>query len=99
NPPTTVFSAQPGPATTATLIALEGEHYRLAVGRGDILDTPELPNVQMPYFHFRPNSGMRTFLTAWLRHGGTHHFCMNLGDHVERWSHLAELLGIDFVEI
>ena len=33
NPPTTVFSAQPGVATTATLIALEGEHYRLAVAR------------------------------------------------------------------
>ena len=99
NPPTTVFSAQPGTATTATLIALEGEHYRLAVGRGDILDTPELPNVQMPYFHFQPSSGMRTFLTSWLRNGGTHHFCMNLGDHVERWRYLAELLDIDFVEI
>jgi len=98
NPPTTVFSAQPGVATTATLIALEGEHYRLAVGRGLILDTPELPNVQMPYFHFQPSSGMRTFLTSWLRSGGTHHFCMNLGDHVGRWHYLAELLDIDFVE-
>ena len=99
NPPTTVFSAQPGVATTATLIALGGEHYRLAVARGDVLDTPELPHVQMPYFHFRPNSGMRSFLTSWLRNGGTHHFCLNLGDHVERWCRLAELLDIDFVEI
>ena len=99
NPPTTVFSAQPGIATTATLIALEGEHYRLAVARGEVLDTPELPLVQMPYFHFRPDSGMRAFLTSWLRNGGTHHFCLNLGDHVERWRHLAELLDIDFVEI
>ena len=99
NPPTTVFSAQPGIATTATLIALEGEHYCLAVARGEILDTPELPLVQMPYFHFRPDSGMRNYLTEWLRHGGTHHFCLNLGDHVERWRILAELLDIDFVEI
>ncbi|HEY5272692.1 MAG TPA: L-fucose/L-arabinose isomerase family protein [Acidimicrobiales bacterium] len=99
NPPTTVFSAQPGIATTATLIALEGEHYCLAVARGEILDTPELPLVQMPYFHFRPDSGMRKYLTEWLRHGGTHHFCLNLGDHVERWRILAELLDIDFVEI
>jgi len=99
NPPTTVFSAQPGVATTATLIALGGEHYRLAVARGDVLDTPELPHVQMPYFHFRPNSGMRLFLTSWLRNGGTHHFCLNLGDHVERWCRLAELLDIEFVEI
>jgi len=99
NPPTTVFSAEPGIATTATLIALEGEYYRLAVARGEVLDTPELPLVQMPYFHFRPDTGMRSFLTSWLRNGGTHHFCLNLGDHVARWRILAELLDIEFVEI
>lgn len=99
NPPTVVFSAEPGPATTATLIALEGEFYRLAVARGEILDTPELPLVQMPYFHFRPKSGMRSYLDEWLRNGGTHHFVTNLGDHVDRWRTLAELLDIDFVEI
>jgi len=99
NPPTTVFSAEPGIATTATLIPLDGEFYRLAVARGEVLDTPVLPNVQMPYFHYRPASGMRAFLTEWLRNGGTHHFCMNLGDHLERWRILAELLDIDFVEL
>ncbi len=99
NPPTAVFSAQPGPATTATLIPLEGELYRLAVGLGEVLDTPVLPKLEMPYFHFRPASGMRHFLDEWLRNGGTHHFCMNLGDHVERWRILAELLDIDFVEL
>jgi L-arabinose isomerase len=85
-----------GPAMR-TLRALEGEHFRLAVSRGEVLDTPELPLVQMPYFHFRPDSGMRPFLTSWLRNGGTHHFCLNLGDHVERWRILAELLDIDYV--
>ncbi|MFZ0060303.1 MAG: hypothetical protein WAL35_09715 [Acidimicrobiales bacterium] len=34
-----------------------------------------------------------------MRNGGTHHFCLNLGDHVERWRNLAELLDVDFVEI
>jgi L-arabinose isomerase len=99
NPPTTVFSAEPGPATTATLIPLEGEIYRLVVGRGEVLDTPELPNVEMPYFHFRPESGMQAFMDAWLSTGGMHHFCMNLGDHTDRWQHLAELLEIDYMEI
>lgn len=97
NPPTLVFSAEPGPATTATLVPLEGEHYRLAVSRGEILGTPVLPKLEMPYFHYRPASGVRAFLNGWLRNGGTHHFCMNLGDHVERWRVLAELAGIDFV--
>ncbi len=99
NPPTTVFSAEPGPATTANLIPLEGEAFRLVVGRGEVLDTPELPNVEMPYFHFRPERGMQTFLDDWLRLGGTHHFVMNLGDQVERWRLLAELLDVDYHEI
>ena len=62
NPPTPVFSAEPGIATSAALVPLEGEFYRLVVGRGEVLDTPELPNVEMPYFHFRPES----------RHGVVH---------------------------
>ena len=99
NPPTTVFSAEPGPATTANLIPLEGEVFRLMVGRGEVLDTPELPGVEMPYFHFRPRSGMQQFLDDWLRLGGTHHFVINLGDHVDRWRRLAELLDIDYQEI
>jgi L-arabinose isomerase len=99
NPPTTVFSAQPGPATTASLVPLEGEDYRLLAGLGEVLDTPELPKVEMPYFHFRPQSGLRPFMNEWLRNGGTHHFCTNLGDHVDRWRYLAELLDIDFVEL
>jgi len=99
NPPTAVFSAQPGPATTASLVPLEGEEFRLLAGLGEVLDTPELPKVEMPYFHFRPNSGLRDFMNEWLRNGGTHHFCTNLGDHVERWRYLAELLDVDFVEL
>ena len=99
NPPTTVFSAEPGPATTANLIPLEGEAFRLVVGRGEVLDTPELPAVEMPYFHFRPQRGMREFLDDWLRLGGTHHFVVNLGDHAERWRLLAEQLDLDYEEI
>lgn len=99
NPPTAVFSAQPGPATTASLVPLEGEIYRLIAGYGEVLDTPELPKVEMPYFHFRPDDDVREFMNTWLHNGGTHHFCTNLGQHVDRWRYLAELLDIDFVEI
>ncbi|MGZ8512321.1 MAG: arabinose isomerase, partial [Candidatus Limnocylindria bacterium] len=99
NPPTTVFSLEPGVATTANLIPLEGEAFRLVVGRGQVLDTPELPNVEMPYFHFRPDSGLRPFLDDWLRYGGTHHFVVNLGDQVDRWRFVAELLDLDYLEI
>jgi L-arabinose isomerase len=99
NPPTAVFSAEPGPATTASLVPLEGEIYRLIAGTGEVLNTPELPNVEMPYFHFRPDDDLRDFMNSWLHNGGTHHFCTNLGQHVRRWQYLGELLDIDFVEI
>ncbi len=99
NPPTPVFSAVPGPATTAALIPLEGEAYRLLVGRGEVLDTAELPKVEMHYFHFRPEPGMEPFMDQWLELGGPHHFVTNLGDHVGRWRRFAELLEIDYEEI
>jgi L-arabinose isomerase len=99
NPPTPVFSAAPGVATTAALVPLEGEYYRLVVGRGEVLDTPELPNVEMHHFHFRPARGMETFMDDWLRYGAPHHFVTNLGDHTGRWRRLAELLDVEYEEI
>ena len=99
NPPTTVFSAQPGPATVAALVPLEGERYRLLVGQGEVLDTPELPNVEMPYFHFRPHADVKDFMDRWLRLGGPHHFVTNLGEHAPRWRRLGELLDVEVQEL
>ncbi len=99
NPPTPVFSAAPGPATTAALIPIEGEYYRLLVGHGEVLDTPELPRVQMHHFHFRPERGIEAFMDEWLRHGGPHHFVTNLGEQAGRWRRFAELLELDYIEI
>jgi L-arabinose isomerase len=99
NPPTPVFSAVPGPCTTAALVAIEGEHFRLVVGRGEVLDTPELPKVEMHYFHVRPEIGMEPFMDAWLTAGAPHHFVTNLGDHTARWRRLAELLDLELVEL
>jgi L-arabinose isomerase len=98
NPPTPVFSAEPGVATTAALVALEGERYRLVIGRGEVLDTPELPNVEMHYFHFRPYRGMEPFMDRWLSLAAPHHFVTNRGEHAGRWRRLAELLEIEYVE-
>jgi L-arabinose isomerase len=99
NPPTPVFSAQPGVATTAALIPIEGEYYRLVVGRGEVLDTPELPKVEMHYFHFRPHRGMEPFMDEWLSLGGPHHFVTTLGDDAARWRQFAELLELEYEEL
>jgi L-arabinose isomerase len=99
NPPTVVFSAQPGPATITSLVSRAGMGYRLVVSEGEILDTSELPGVPMPYFHFRPRSGIKAAMDRWLLAGGTHHQTLNLGHYARRWRMLAGILGIELAEV
>jgi L-arabinose isomerase len=99
NPPTPVFAAEPGPATAAALVQLDGERMRLVVGHGTVLDTPELPGVEMHHFHFRPDAGIEPFMDRWLELGAPHHFVTTLGDHRGRWRRFAEQLAVEHVEI
>jgi L-arabinose isomerase len=99
NPPTPVFGAEPGPATTAALVQIDGHEMRLVVGHGTVLDTPVLPKVEMHHFHFRPDAGMEPFMDRWLALGAPHHFVTNLGDHRGRWRTLAQQLELAYEEI
>lgn len=99
NPPTLVFMAEPGPATLVSLAPVSGNEYRLVVARGEILDTDELPNVEMPYFHFQPDSGVRDCLDGWLEHGGTHHQCLHLGDVSRRWKMFGDIKNVEVVHV
>jgi L-arabinose isomerase len=99
NPPTVLFMAEPGPATLVSLAPVGSDEYRLVVANGEILDTDELPNVEMPYFHFRPETGVRDCLDGWLEHGGTHHQCLHLGDVSRRWEMWADMLDVDVVHV
>lgn len=99
NPPTVLFQAEPGTGTLVSLVPLVGETYRLVVSVGEVLDTEEMPNVEMPYFHFRPDTGVRACLDGWLANGGTHHQCFHLGDVSRRWEMFCELTGVEFVRV
>src|SRR5919198_5076236 len=96
DPPTFLFQYRPGAATLATLVSLGGERFRLLVSEGEVLDTAELPNLEMPYGHFRPDSGLRTCMDAWLRLGGPHHQVLNPGRHAGAWRTFCELSGLEF---
>jgi L-arabinose isomerase len=39
------------PDGTAILASLGGERFRLLVSEGEVLDTAEFPNLEMPYRH------------------------------------------------
>jgi L-arabinose isomerase len=99
DPPTFLCQLQPGPATLATLVSLEGDRFRLVVAEGENLDSQELPALEMPYGQFRPASGLRACLNGWLRAGGPHHEVMNLGHHAAAWRDFCELAGIEFVQV
>jgi len=99
DPPTFLFQYQPGPATLATLVSLEGERFRLVVAEGENLDSQELPALEMPYGQFRPASGLRACLDGWLTAGGPHHEVMNLGRHAADWKAFCRLTGIEFVQV
>jgi L-arabinose isomerase len=99
DPPTFLFQYQPGPATLATLVSLEGERFRLVVAEGENLDSQQLPALEMPYGQFRPTSGLRACLNGWLRAGGPHHEVMNLGHHAAAWRVFCELTGIEFRQV
>ena len=97
DPPTFLFQYRVGPATLATLVALGGARFRLVVSEGEVLDTDELPELEMPYGFFRPDSGVRSCADAWLRSGGPHHQVLNLGRRAPEWRLFGEAAGIEVV--
>ena len=78
DPPTFLFQYETGPCTLAALLALPDGRFRLVVSEGEILDTEELPGLEMPYGFFRPASGVRACADGWLRAGGPHHQVLEL---------------------
>jgi L-arabinose isomerase len=96
DPPTFLFQYRPGAGTLATLVALEGSRFRLVVCEGEILETDELPALEMPYGFFRPDSGVGACMDAWLRLGGPHHQVLNPGRHADAWRAFCSASGIEF---
>jgi L-arabinose isomerase len=97
DPPTFLFQYATGPATLATLAPLGGDRFRLIVSEGEVLDTEELPALEMPYGFFRPATGVRTCMDAWLRLGGPHHQVLNPGLRADAWRVFSDLAGIELV--
>jgi L-arabinose isomerase len=96
DPPTFLFQYRTGPATLATLVSLGGERFRLLVCEGEMLDTDELPSLEMPYGQFRPDHGVRSSMDTWLRLGGPHHQVLNPGRQAHAWRTFSELAGLEF---
>ena len=99
NPPTPIFTPEYGRATLTSLVSLGGDRFRLVVSKGEILPKTDMVNCEMPYIFFKPDSGVRSCVTGWLRNGGTHHEVINLGDCANRWRMLCDMLDVEYVEV
>ena len=75
--------------------------YRLSEAGtlGEVLDKADLRRCDMPYLFFRPQSGVRACVKAWLEQGGTHHEVIVEGVPEERVRLWCRLAGIEFVRI
>jgi L-arabinose isomerase len=65
------------------------------VSEGEVLEREELPKLEMPYGFFRPATGVRECMNAWLRLGGPHHQVLNPGHVAASWQVFGELAGIE----
>ena len=99
NPPTPIFTPEPGPASVLSLVHISGNRFKLVCAHGEILDKSDLRKCEMPYFFFSPASGVSNCVTRWLEEGGTHHEAVVLGDIASRIRLFCRLAGIELVEI
>jgi L-arabinose isomerase len=99
NPPTPIFLPEPGEATLASLVALEGSNFRLVVTKGTILDKLDMENCEMPYLFFKFDKSVQYCIEQWLILGGTHHEAITIGDTRERWKMICRIIGIEYCEI
>lgn len=99
NPPTPMFTPEPGVATVISFPYLGDGRYKFVVSCGEILDKCDLAGCEMPYLFFKPESGFERCAEEWLRQGGTHHEAVTLGDTRAFWRMLAEMLGIEYCEV
>lgn len=99
NPPTLLFTPEPGRAAVLSLVHTGGDNYRLVFARGEILDEHGMKYNDMPYMFFRPDSGVRNCITHWLEQGGSHHEIIVNGDVEERVRLWCKLAGIEFVSL
>jgi L-arabinose isomerase len=81
--------------TALNLGIVEEGAIRMAVYTGETC--PRIPgsaDIDMPYFHFKPDVGLEEFLTEYGLAGGTHHVALTPGDRREDLARLAEVLGV-----
>ena len=87
-----------GRATVLNLAVMEESEFQMIIYTGEICEKiPGANDIDMPYFHFKPDLKLSDFLTNYGFEGGTHHLALTKGDRREDIMKLAEILNINVV--
>jgi L-arabinose isomerase len=84
--------------TVLNLGMVDQQDYQMILYTGEICDRiPGSDDIDMPYFHFKPDMKLEDLLTEYGMFGGTHHVAMVKGDRIDDLLKLAEWLHINAV--
>ncbi len=88
------FKIKEGPITMLSIGQTADGRFKFVVGEGESVKgpIPATGNTNTRGF-FEPD--VRTFLTAWVREGPTHHFALGVGHHAGTIQLIAETLGVE----
>lgn len=78
---------------------MNGDRLRLIAAPGEMLPKDDLRGCEMPYFFWRPDSGVTNCIRGWLKNGGTHHEVISLGDVSTRWQMLCNMWDVEYVQV
>lgn len=98
-----VADVEVSPAQRATLLNLavtKGQRFQFTTITGEIC--PRLPaaeDVDMPYFHFRPEIDVAALLSTYGQAGGTHHFAITDAHKVSEIEKLADMMSVAMLSL
>ena len=93
------FAYAPGPVTNLALVALGGSHWRLVVSEGESMAIKPRP-VSAPQMMFKPaHLGIEDWCDAWCKAGSPHHMAVAYGHLAAKLKLLAEMTGMEYIEV
>jgi L-arabinose isomerase len=93
------FAYEAGPVTNLALVCVGGSRWRLIVAEGESIAIKPRP-VSAPQMLFKPaHLGIEDWCDAWCKAGAPHHMALAYGHLAEKLKLLAEMTGMEFVEV
>jgi L-arabinose isomerase len=88
------YTAKPGTVTIGHLIDDKSDGWRMLIGKGEAVDTPNSIPCEDVTLLYKPEIPIKEFARKILKTGFDHHAVMCYGDVTEELSYLADLMGV-----